>query len=442
MLARIAEKIFHETLLRVDAREAVRRAVSMNDSLLALTEDNFEIDLSETPLYVVALGKAAFPMAAGFGEIAGKWITKGVISGAALKQKNRAFKKRAFDSRWQIFYGGHPLPNEESLRAARACFEVLDEANARRAAVVFLISGGGSAMIEMPCAADITLSDLREMNRVLVTSGAAIAEINSVRRAVSMVKGGGLARGAPRATQISLIISDTARGDVSSVASGPSLTPEKGIPELMSVLEKYDLRERLPSSVIGIADGQSGLPALKHNPNRRAYVLLDNEKMTHLAASEAEKLGFAVQIDEDDSLIAEGCERLFFRFLDFRRSVPAGRAICLVSGGEFGCKVTGNGIGGRNSETVLRLALLALKKQLPFDYAFLSAGTDGIDGNSPAAGAVACPTLCERAAKRGMNPREYLENSDSFSFFEALGAAVMTGATGTNVRDLRLLVAK
>jgi len=380
-------------------------------------------------------------MAVGFNEVAGKWIKGGVVSGVISKLDRSEIP--LLDSRWKIFEGGHPLPNEESLAAARACLDLLEAADSESALVIFLISGGGSAMMELPRDPEISLSDLRSLNQVLVTSGAAIAEVNSVRRAVSEVKGGGLALRARHTTQISLIISDTAAGDLTSVASGPSLLPAREIPGAMSVIEKYNLNSLLPAAILRTLENHNSEYS-KSSLDSRAYVLLDNDYMLRQAAEIARKMGFIVEIDDsaDDSFISEGCERLLSRFVDFRKSATANRPVCFISGGEFGCTVKGNGIGGRNLETVLRLALLVHEKDLLSEYAILSAGTDGIDGNSPAAGAVTDQTLFERAFSRQMNPLEYLETSDSFSFFNELGDAIITGPTGTNVRDIRLLIAK
>jgi glycerate 2-kinase len=441
MLSQIARKIFQETLLRIDAREAVRRAVKIDGSKLTIKDESIEIDLLNTPVYVFAIGKAAYPMTIGFNEVAGKWIKGGVVSGVISKIDESDIP--LLDSRWKIFGGGHPLPNEESLAAARACLKLLEEADSERALVIFLISGGGSAMMELARDPEISLSDLRALNQLLVTSGAAITEINSVRRAVSDIKGGGLALRCPHTTQISLIISDTAPGDISSVASGPSLLPDKYIPQPWSVVEKYNLTSQLPAKVVKALKKHRAEYA--ESPlDSRIHVLLDNDYMIRQAAEIAEKMGFIVKIDNDadDSFIVEGCELLLSRFMDFRQSVLSSSPICFVSGGEFGCTVKGSGIGGRNSETVLRMALLAQQKKMPSEYAILSAGTDGIDGNSAAAGSVTDQTIFERALSRKMNPLEYLEMSDSFSFFNELGDAIITGATGTNVRDIRLLIAK
>lgn len=256
MFSKSARQIFHETLLRIDARDAVRRAVQMNGSRLIILDDAFEIDLQNTPVYVVAVGKAAYPMTIVFNESVGKWIKGGVVSGVIPKIETKT-DIPLLNSNWKFFEGGHPLPNEESLAEARACLSLLKEADSEKSLIVFLISGGGSAMMELPRDLEISLSDLRLLNQTLVTSGAAITEINAVRRAVSEVKGGGLALCAPKAAQISLIISDTAAGDVSSVASGPSLLPAREIPEASAVIEKYNLSSQMPAALLRVLENHS-----------------------------------------------------------------------------------------------------------------------------------------------------------------------------------------
>lgn len=432
MLAETAKRIFKETLIKLDAKEAVKQIIKVEEQSLSIADKTFH--LSEgLSIYVVAIGKASYPMAVGFDEIAGDLIKGGVVSGV-ISENNLSDK-------WQIFRGGHPVPNEATFASAKAAFELLEKADSEKALVVFLISGGGSAMMELPGSEEISLQDLQEFNRILVTCGANIAEINAVRQTISKVKGGGLALSASNAKQISLIISDTSAGDISSVASGPSLLPDKEIADAGSVIKKYNLANKFPDSINqALKDHQS---KTAQNIDSHFFVLLDNEQMVWQAAQIADNMGFVVKIDEsaEDEFIVEGCEKLFARFVEFRESVPEDRSVCFISGGEFGCKVIGNGVGGRNSEAVLRLSLLAQNEQSLSRYAILSAGTDGIDGNSPAAGSVADKTTLNRAASQEMNPLEYLENSDSFTFFEKLGDSIITGATGTNVRDIRILLA-
>ncbi|HKY45852.1 MAG TPA: glycerate-2-kinase family protein, partial [Pyrinomonadaceae bacterium] len=203
-LHRQAREIFHHALSSVDPRQAVCEI------------SKTQVNVSSRPVYAIAIGKAATSMAIGLEEGLGDNFTAGLISAPDPPMHLK---------RWRSFTGGHPLPNRASLEAARAAFALLGRANAEEALVVFLISGGGSAMLEWPVNHEISLDDLRNANQTLIGCGARISEINSVRRAFSAVKGGALARCAPKAQMITLIVSDTNRGDEASVASGPTVAP-------------------------------------------------------------------------------------------------------------------------------------------------------------------------------------------------------------------------
>ncbi len=320
-------------------------------------------------------------MALGAEDALGEHLMRGVISAPQFSD--------SLSQRWEIFEGGHPLPNEASLEAAEAAFNLLDWANDARGLVVFLVSGGGSAMMEWPISPAVSLDDLRRVNEELIGSGARISEINEVRRAYSAVKGGKLAQRATHARIVTLIVSDTNLDDEANVASGPTL------------------------------------------PTSPYRVLLGNWTALEAAHQKALELGFKSSIAHDicEQPIQEGCELLLARLSQENTD-------CLISGGEFSCPVRGDGIGGRNLETVLRCAL-SLKEP---NAVVLSAGTDGIDGNSPAAGAIADPTTIARARNLRLDPAKSLESSDSFTFFEGLGDLIVTGPTGTNVRDLRILL--
>src|SRR6185295_9088069 len=191
----------------------------------------FEIDAG--PIYAIAIGKAAASMATGLNLAMRDQIAAGVLSGPETLSFN--------SNRWQTFVDGHPTPNEQSLAAAQSAFTLLDRANDERAIVFCLISGGGSAMLEWPASNDTTLDDLRQANQLLVNCGASISEINVVRRAFSAVKGGGLARRAPEATLITLIVSDTNNGDEASVASGPTLEAPVSNHSALSIVRHYQL---------------------------------------------------------------------------------------------------------------------------------------------------------------------------------------------------------
>jgi glycerate 2-kinase len=341
---------------------------------------------------------------------------------------------RYLSPRWQSFIGGHPLPNEASLAAARAAFMLLDRANNERATVIFLISGGGSAMMEWPISDDISLADLRAANQNLVSCGARISEINSVRRAFSAVKGGGLARRAPNAQIFTLIVSDTNRHDEASVASGPTLNPPQFAPKAIEVVEHYHLEEVLPQSIMkAVRVAQRSAERV----NGSHAVLLDNRSAIDAAVEKA--LGFGFKCAKlgliCEQPIQDGCEMLLATLRD------APTPFCAISGGEFSCPVRGDGRGGRNLETALRCAIsLDAHYSTNSHVVVLSAGTDGIDGNSPAAGAVADEMTLHRARALNLYAKQYLARSDSYTFFEQLHDLIITGPTGTNVRDLRIVL--
>ena len=398
-LHQIAREIFDHSLSAVDPRPAVA---------------NVELDLPAGPIYSIAIGKAAAAMARGLADKLGDKLTAPVLIAA----------------------GGHPLPDENSLDSAQAAFALLDRANAEAATVVFLVSGGGSAMIEWPVSDEISLADLRAANKALISCGAHIAEVNAVRRAFSAVKGGGLARRAPNAKAFTLIVSDTNRGDEANVASGPTLSPPADAPKAIDVVEHYQLESILPASIMKAVRGAKP----NSSPvNGSHLVVLDNDTAVNAAWIKALKLvkmnQMAVAYCEQE--IQEGSGLLLHALM----SCPPDTTNCVVSGGEFSCPVRGDGRGGRNLETALRCAITLDKEYGKGPHlVVLSAGTDGIDGNSPAAGAIADETTIERARNLGLNAADFLARSDSYTFFEHLDDLIVTGPTGTNVRDLRILL--
>lgn len=454
-LQRAAREIFGTTLSRLNAHEAVRRAIRLEGNRLTLVTTSFDLTPRHKPIYVVAMGKAARPMAAALYEILDERITAGIVSGPQIQHLlNADFSSSKYTGpeRWRFFDGGHPLPNEESFAAARASIELLRRAEAEQALVIFLISGGGSAMIEWPRDEQTTLEELRTLNSTLVTSGASIAEINAVRRAVSAIKGGGLLSSAPHAEQVSLIISDTGKGQEATVASGPTFYPPQDAPDALTVISHYHLSPQLPHSILrAIRRSRPEFAYHSAQALRAHYVLLDNEDATTAAADDARSRGFTVEIARDlvEQPVNEGCSQLLNRLFSlYQRTGAERRPVCLISGGEFSCPVSGPGIGGRNAETVLRCVAGMAESASPSDkqikparMVVLSAGTDGVDGNSPAAGALADESTISRAREQGLDPQQSLDASDAFTFFAALGDTIVTGQTGTNVRDLRIMLA-
>ena len=443
-LRNAAREIFAAALRAADAGNAVSKAIGLIGSNLAVYDR--EIELHSRPIYAIAIGKAATPMAVALEAQLGPHFIKGVISGPPKVSRSIAGSTLSSSeganpsARWEKFDGGHPLPNSESLRAAAAAFALLDQANEEHANVIFLISGGGSAMMEWPISSDISLDDIRAANKVLVNCGADITEINAVRRAFSAVKGGRLAERALNCQQVTLIISDVPLGEQDVVASGPSAPAPSTARYTSTIVERYKLRKSLPPRVIKAIESATATSKPKAAPHW-SFVLLTNHDALAAALDAATSMGFASEIASQlhDSPIEEGVSVLNEQLTSMRvRHHGSDEPLCLISGGEFSCPVRGDGIGGRNLETALRFALLNSDKE---EFIALCAGTDGIDGNSPAAGAIADNTTIERAKAIGLDAEDFLGRSDAYSFFHALGDDVVTGATGTNVRDVRILIA-
>lgn len=443
-LGTVARAIFDEALAAVDARRAVLDAVEFDGATLRVGDVRFRVGVDAKRVYSVALGKAAAAMASALDERLGPALAGGVLSAP-----RSGFRVSA---RWRVYEGGHPLPNASSVEAARAAFELLRAADADAALVLFLVSGGGSAMLELPRDARLTLEDMREANRVLVACGAPIDEVNAVRRALSAVKGGGLAARAPRAAQATLVVSDVGKGRAYDVASGPTLAAPPDAPGVAATVARYGLTSKLPAPVLrsleeaAAADSRAQTP---HAAQRSFHVLLDNASACEAAVRAASVRGFAVEFARDvvEQHVEEGAAVLVARLLTLYARGGA-RGVCLISGGEFSCPVRGRGTGGRNSETALRVAFEFEKvfaaggaRRVPAHLVALCAGTDGIDGNSPAAGALSDETTIERARVQTLDAQKFLEQSDAYTLFDRLGDAIIKGPTGTNVRDLRILLA-
>jgi hydroxypyruvate reductase len=423
-----AREIFGEALRAVDPATAIGDKMRIEDSRLVICDTEFELP-PKSNVFGIAIGKASERMAYAVEKILGDRFVDCVIAGP-----------RRAGRQWKYFEGGHPLPNQQSLEAAKAAIKLLNVADHERSAIFFLISGGGSAMFELPISDDITLEDLRSANEILVGCGASISEVNAVRRAFSAVKGGRLAGYAPKSQLITLIVSDVPKGEEHNVASGPTWAPPADAPFAAEVVARYELADRLPRSIMSAIEQSAN--AEPGRDNHAHFVLLDNNKALEAAASAARARGFATEIAHDitDEPIEIGCEKLLTRLNELQNRHPDAN-VCLISGGEFACPVRGEGMGGRNSETALRLALAVNKDRERYkEFVALCAGTDGIDGNSLAAGALADSTTIERARDMNLDVSDFLDNSASAALFEVLEDAIETGLTGTNVRDVRILL--
>jgi hydroxypyruvate reductase len=309
------------------------------------------------------------------------------------------------------------------------------------ALVIYLISGGGSAMMEVFRDENIALEDLTTTYRLLVHSGASIGEINAVRKHLSAVKGGRLAQAAYPSRQVSIMVSDVPENSLDALSSGPTMPDSSTLADCYHIADVYGLLPQFPANVRALFEER----ALEETPkaddpifvNSRWWPILSSCSAANAAAGLMSKHGFAVEIDNtpDDWSYDRAAEYLLNRLRELRKGVSR---VALVSAGEVTVKVQGiNGVGGRNQHFALHCAQQIASENI----AVLSAGTDGIDGNSRATGAVVDGTTIQRAQRVGIAANESLARFDSFSLFDKLGDCVITGPTGNNVRDLRILLA-
>ena len=423
-----ARSIFMEALKEASIEKGFARHVNCERGILRVREDLYDLN-SYSRVLVMALGKAGHTMVEALTAEAGS--LEGIVaSSVAPASQIHGFR---------YFRGGHPTPNAESIQAASAMSRML-EAQPASALVIFLLSGGGSSILEKPIDDEISLDDLIATYRVLVHSGAPIAEINAVRKHLSAVKGGRLAQAAFPEQQVSLLVSDVPDATPDALASGPTMPDSTSVEDCYRIVEKYEMLKQFPSSTRELLERH----ALEETPKSddpvfhksRWWTILSNQSAIEAASASAERAGFIVHVDNscDDWDYAKAADYLLSRVRELRRRFSP---VCLISGGEVTVKVTNGGVGGRNQQ----FALACAEKIAGENITVLSAGTDGIDGNSPAAGAIADGSSVERARLRALDASEALTRFDAYPFFSALGDTIEMGPTGNNLRDLRILLA-
>lgn len=421
--------IFRQSLAQSTIEQAFAHNLEYTAGALRVCEDLYPLD-SYDSVSVVSMGKGAHAMVS---ALAAQVTEK--MGGIVVGTTEPASQVRGF----RYFKGGHPLPNTESLVAGRAILRYLRN-QPENGLVIFLISGGASACLEYPVEG-VDLGDLVETYRLLVHSGAPIAEVNAIRKHLSLVKGGRLAQAAVPAVQVSVLVSDVPDNALDSLSSGPTLPDSNTTTDCYRIAKKHGMVDKFPPSVRELFVKK----LLEETPKRddhafsrsRWWPVLSNASVLQAAAGQAAAHGFAVEVDNscDDWDYARAADYLLDRVRQLRRGVSKA---CVVSGGEVTVQVSAEpGAGGRNQQ----FALYCAEKLAGENIAVLSAGTDGIDGNSDAAGAVVDGSTLERARNARLDPAGALRRFDAAPFFEQLGDAVVTGSTGNNLRDLRVLIA-
>lgn len=410
---------------------ALRSSVRVEGELLRVGDH--ELDLSEVAkIIVVGAGKACGEMARALEQILGDRIT----GGAVVVPKGSSYGLR----RIKLLEGSHPIPNELSLQSAKQLLELV-EGLGPKDLVICLLSGGGSALATLP-AQGVSLEELRKTTQELLKSGAPIEEVNAVRKHLSRFKGGQLARAAHPARVVTLLISDVVGSRLDTIASGPTYPDSTTFSDALEVVEKYGLVEKLPPNVVKrLRQGARGelpeTPKAGEECFKRAIheIIASNSSALEAAAELGKSLGFGVEVltPQMRGEAREVGRKLIKMGLKSELARPA----MLLAGGETTVTVKGEGLGGRNQELALAAALEL--DHLP-DAALVAFSTDGIDGPTDAAGALADSLTLERARELGLDPQAYLKRNDSYRFFQELGDLVFTGPTNTNVADLVCLV--
>jgi hydroxypyruvate reductase len=437
----IAKAIFSKAVSAVHASGRLREKVRIEKDRLVIKEEEgpdkvFDLRKFQR-IFLIGTGKASASMAQAIEEIFGERITRGILTtkyGHLLPLK----KTEGIEA-------GHPVPDRAGLEGARG-MKTLLESSGPEDLIIFLLSGGGSALLPLPVNG-ITLGEKQEVTQLLLDCGADIKEINTIRKHISHIKGGWLARWAYPSTVVSFILSDVVGDPLDVIASGPTVPDPSTFEEAWEVLIKYNrLKKVAPSIQKHLRSGKERTVGETPKPGdavfERVYNWIIGSNILALRAAKEEAIsqGFHTQI-LSSSIVGETREAARFHAAIAREVISSGhplpRPACILSGGETTVTLKGDGRGGRNQEFALAAALEIgdLEKVV-----LLSGGTDGTDGPTDAAGAVADHTTLQRAHAFELDPRAHLETNDAYPFFQRLGDLLITGPTQTNVMDVRILL--
>jgi hydroxypyruvate reductase len=414
-------QIFRAALQAADPEQAVLRYLKSDGATLTAGRRRYRLSQFDR-IQVIGAGKAAAAMAHAVEGLLGKRIAGGAIN---VKDKSGVRLRRI-----AVTEAGHPMPDERGVEGARRIMEIARSAGPRDL-LICVISGGASALTPAP-RPPITLAAMQEVTGQLLARGATIHEINAVRKHVSQFSGGQLAKLAWPATVIALILSDVIGDDLDVIGSGPTVPDRATIADAARIVVKYSIRS-LPFE----ETPKPGDPAFQRVHN---LIVGSNRQAMDAAARQARALGYrtlmlSTFIEGETREIASMHAAIVKEILTSAR--PVRRPACILSGGETTVTLQGAGLGGRNQEFVLAAAI-AIEGFAP--VTIFSAGTDGSDGPTDAAGAIADSSTLARARARGLDARRFLAENDSYHFFEKLEGLVKTGATGTNVMDVRVLL--
>ena len=437
-MRREAKAIFQASVEAADPSRCIHQNVRLCQEVLQIGQTSYHLS-DFRRIFVIGAGKASVPMAQAVEQILADRITRGVI--------NTKYGHSRPLQRIEVNEAGHPLPDERGVEGTEKIVKLLKEAD-RQTLVLCLLSGGGSALMPHP-AAGISLEEKQQTTQRLLQSGASIEETNAIRKHLSGIKGGRLCQLAHPARVVTLILSDVVGNKLETIASGPTVADPSTFADCLRIVERYDLVGRLAPSVIrrlqaGVRGGVEETP----KPGDRIFsscqnlVVGDNRLAVEAARAKAISLGYntlvlSTQIEGEAREVARVYAALAKEVLSSGN--PVGSPACFIGGGETTVTVKGEGKGGRNQELVLAAAVQIDGLR---DVVILSGGTDGTDGPTDAAGAVADGQTVRRAKQMGLSASDCLRENDSYQFFRALGDLLMTGPTGTNVMDIQIVLVR
>lgn len=429
--------LFKKGIDAVNGYKVVRDAMRLEgDVLTVVAQGKFkQIDISEFKrVHLFGVGKASVAMAKGVRDVLGERISSSFVV-TKYAHANDA------PSDLRVVQSAHPIPDENSYKNARELFRLCNEAK-EEDLIINVVSGGASSLLSFP-AGEITLDDKCFATELLLKSGATIAEVNVVRKHLSKIKGGQLARAAFPSTMLTLILSDVIGDDLGTIASGITSPDSSTFLQAYRVVEKYRLEKVIPESVRSrLQRGMEGKIAETPKPDDECFsrthniVVGSNRIALKAIEDHAKELGYEAGIlsDELSGEAREVAKKIARRAKQLAKSSSKA---CLIAGGETTVTVVGRGKGGRNTEMALAAAI---ELDGTPNTVFLSAGSDGTDGNTDAAGAIADGSTLSRAKNLGLIASEHLQNNDSYNFFQLVGDLVVTGATDTNVMDIYLML--
>jgi len=432
----LALKSLESAINAADPKHIIKSKILLKNSTLHINGCSFNLKKFKN-VYVIGGGKASGSMAEALEHVLGNHITNGTVNVShGTKNKTEIVK---------LHEAGHPIPDQAGVEGTLRMLKIAEQAK-EDDLVICLISGGGSSLMPLP-RREISITDKREMTDALLKCGATINEINTVRKHISDFKGGWLAKKAYPATILNLILSDVVGDPLDFIASGPTVPDSTTFSDAINVLKKYGLWYKIPAPVRKVlSDGEKGLipetPKADNETFKKVInVVIGNNRLASLAACESLKSEGLNTLLLTSTLEGEA-RHAGVMLASIAREVaasknPIPKPAGIITGGETTVTITGEGLGGRNQE----IALAAAQKLNGVDGAVVaSLSTDGVDGPTDAAGAIADGKTLTRAAKMGLAPEEFLEENDSYRFFSKLSDLILTGPTGTNVNDVSVIV--